>query len=606
LWIKQCISSARFSVLINGIPHGYFGSSRGVRQGDPLSPFLFDLVMEAFSRMIGAITSRGLISGFSVGSNDQTRVVVSHLLFADDTLVFCGADESQIRHIGALLVCFEAISGLKVNMSKSALIPVGPVNDVNHLAEHLGCGISLLPLKYLGLQLGASFKLKTMWAELEDLMARRLAPWKRMYLSKGGRVALIKSTLSNLPTYMMSLYPIPAHVAKRIEKIQRDFLWGGLNDEAKLHLIEWDMVCSPMDEGGLGIRNIRRFNQALLGKWLWRFAHEEGAWWRSVLVAKYGTEWGGWCSKGIPGPHGVGLWKYICQGWQVFRSHFRFDPGDGSRISFWEDIWCGDRTLKEAFPLLFNLASLKGASIADNMERSNGVIQWNVQFTRLFHDWEVEVLASFYKCLYDCKLRGIGADKLWWLPSRKGVFEVKSFYRALLPTRTSSFPWKSIWRSKAPPRVAFFAWTAAHGKILTVDNLRRKGMVLVNRCWLCEADGESVDHLLLHCGTARALWNAFFTRFDLCWVMPRSVKELLASWCSSGRSRSAVVWKMVPLCIMWCVWSERNLRCFVDLSRPIEDLIHFFLFTLFSWTVGWLAPRVISFSDFLSLFSLSP
>jgi hypothetical protein len=77
--------------------------------------------------------------------------------------------------------------------------------------------------------------------------------------------------------------------------------------------------------------------------------------------------------------------------------------------------------------------------------------------------------------------------------------------------------------------VAFFAWTAAHGKILTVNNLKRKGMVVVNRCWLCEADGELVDHLLLHCGTARALWNAFFARFGLCWVMPSSVKELLAS-----------------------------------------------------------------------------
>jgi hypothetical protein len=226
MWIKQCISTARFSVLINGAPCGYFGSSRGVRQSDPLSPFFFDLVMEAFSRMIGAIISRGLITGFSVGTSEQTRVVVSHLLFADDTLVFCGADEHQINHIGALLVCFEAVSGLKINLPKSALIPVGYVVDIDHLAELLGYGTSLLPLKYLGLQLGASFKHKAMWAELVDLMSRRLAPWKRSYLSKGGRIALIKSTLSNLPTYMMSLFPIPALVAKQIEKIQRDFLWG--------------------------------------------------------------------------------------------------------------------------------------------------------------------------------------------------------------------------------------------------------------------------------------------------------------------------------------------------------------------------------------------
>jgi hypothetical protein len=176
MWIKQCISTARFSVLINGSPVDYFGSLRGVHQGDPLSPFLFVLVMEAFSKMIGAITARGLISGFAVGSSVQTQVVVSHLLFANDTLVFSGAYESQIRHIGALLVCFEAVSGLKVNLSKSALIPVGSLDNVEQLAGLLGCGISSLPLKYLGLQLGASFKLKLMWVELEELMARWLAP----------------------------------------------------------------------------------------------------------------------------------------------------------------------------------------------------------------------------------------------------------------------------------------------------------------------------------------------------------------------------------------------------------------------------------------------
>jgi hypothetical protein len=180
--------------------------------------------MEAFSKMLGAFTSRGLILGFSVGSSEQDRLIVSHLLFVDDTLVFCGANASQIRHIGALLVCFEVVSGLKVNLSKSVLVLVGSWGDVDQLAGLLGCGIGNLPLKYLGLLLGASFKLKTMWVELEVSMSRRLAPWKRSYLSEGGRVTLIKSTLLNLPTYMLSLFPIHAQVAKRIEKIQRDFL----------------------------------------------------------------------------------------------------------------------------------------------------------------------------------------------------------------------------------------------------------------------------------------------------------------------------------------------------------------------------------------------
>jgi hypothetical protein len=122
--------------------------------------------------------------------------------------------------MGALIVCFEAVSRLKVNLSKSALVPIGSLDDVDQLAGQLGCGTTDLPLKYLGLPLGASFKLKAMWRDLEDLMARQLAPWKRLYLSKGGRVALIKSTLSNLPAYLLSLFPIPADVAKHIEKIR--------------------------------------------------------------------------------------------------------------------------------------------------------------------------------------------------------------------------------------------------------------------------------------------------------------------------------------------------------------------------------------------------
>jgi hypothetical protein len=180
-------------------------------------------------------------------------VEVSHILFADDTLVFCGANASQISYMGALLVCFEAVSGLKVNLTKSTLILVSSLDDVDQLTSSLGCGTADLPLKYLGLLLGASFKLKAIWRDLKDLMALRLAPWKRLYHSKEGSVALIKSTLSNLPIYLLSLFPIPADVAKRIEKIQHDFLWRGLNDEAKLHLVDWDKVCSPISEGGLGI-----------------------------------------------------------------------------------------------------------------------------------------------------------------------------------------------------------------------------------------------------------------------------------------------------------------------------------------------------------------
>jgi hypothetical protein len=155
-----------------------------------------------------------------------------------------------------------------------------------------------------------------------------------LYLSKRGCLTLLKSTLSSLPTYFLSLFTIPASVAQRIEKLQRNFLWGGMGDGMKYHLVRWDQVCSPMDCGGLGVKNLTLFNKALLGKWLWRFGVEESHLWRRVIVAKYGMEWGGWRSKPCRGTHGCGLWKSISLGWDVFLERIEFSVGKGDRTKF--------------------------------------------------------------------------------------------------------------------------------------------------------------------------------------------------------------------------------------------------------------------------------
>uniref|UniRef100_A0A2N9G4U0 Reverse transcriptase domain-containing protein n=1 Tax=Fagus sylvatica TaxID=28930 RepID=A0A2N9G4U0_FAGSY len=207
-WIFFCVSTARFSVLVNGTPCGFFGSTRGIRQGDPLSPLLFVIVMEAMSRMLDREVGGGFISGFPVGSKASSFLMVSHLLFADDTLIFCEADPNQILHLDFLLTWFQAVSGLKVNLTKSEMVVVGDVPHIGGLANILGCQILTLPMKYLGLPLGAKFNAKEVWNEVLEKMERRLAGWKRLYLSKGGRLTLIKSTLSNIPTYFLSLFPI--------------------------------------------------------------------------------------------------------------------------------------------------------------------------------------------------------------------------------------------------------------------------------------------------------------------------------------------------------------------------------------------------------------
>jgi hypothetical protein len=228
-WIGFCISTVRFSILINGYPQGFFASSRGLRQGDPLSLLLFVLIMDALSRLMARAIQERYLSGFLVGMDGENPLMVSHLLFADDTLIFCNADVVQLESLRRVFTWFEVVSGLRVNLQKSEMVPVGYVPNLEALVDVLGCKLSALPMTYLRLPLGAKFNSKMIWNTIIEKIERRLGGWKRLYLSKGGKLTLLKSTLSNLPTYFLSLFHIPSDVACRNREASKRFFmeWFG-------------------------------------------------------------------------------------------------------------------------------------------------------------------------------------------------------------------------------------------------------------------------------------------------------------------------------------------------------------------------------------------
>ncbi|WJZ81860.1 hypothetical protein VitviT2T_001675 [Vitis vinifera] len=191
-WIQWCIGTVSFSVLINGISSGFFQSFRGLRHGDPLSPYLFVIVMEALSCLL----KRAKEGGGGV-CWDGSSVV------------------EEVSYLSWLLMWFEAMSGLKVNLDKSEIIVVGRVENVEEVALEFGCKVSKLP-SYLGLPLGARFKEVATWDGVEERLRKRLSLWKRQYIYKGGRMTLIRSTLSSMPIYCMSLFQMPRSVSLRL------------------------------------------------------------------------------------------------------------------------------------------------------------------------------------------------------------------------------------------------------------------------------------------------------------------------------------------------------------------------------------------------------
>ena len=161
-------------------------------------------------------------------------------------------------------------------------------------------------------------------------------------------------------------------------------------------------------------------------------------------------------------------------------------------------------------------------------------------------------------------------DGLWWKEAKDGNFSVKSFYSALEGSSTVLFLKNIIWSPGVPTKVSFFAWEATWGKALTMDQLKKRGWSLPNRCYLCCAVEESIDHLLIHCTKARILW---------------AMKEILLGWHGLFVGKNRVkVWKAAPLCLFWTVWKKRNKVVFENEDLSIQRMKYFFVCNLWSWS----------------------
>ncbi|WMV15667.1 hypothetical protein MTR67_009052 [Solanum verrucosum] len=134
-----------------------------------------------------------------------------------------------------------------------------------------------------------------------------------------------------------------------------------------------------------------------------------------------------------------------------------------------------------------------------------------------------------------------------------------------------------------PPKVICFSWVSVNGSCLTQDNLMRRKFRLANRCYMCSCNPKSINHLFLHCTVATDLWNMFCSLFGLTWAMPGSLRETFVCWSSWKVGKSIKkIWSLVPACILWCLWIERNKRCFDGIPTPVSSLKASYLISLFS------------------------
>ena len=579
-WIMGCLSTVSFSVFVNGRPRGKFRGSRGLRQGDPLSPFLFTLVVDVLGRLIDKAVQLQVIQGFIVG---REKVEVSHLQFADDTLLFMGANHSYFTKYLSILELFGSISGLRVNLKKSTILGINtdPV-FLQNLADMSGCVVGEWPIKYLGLPLGGNPRKTEFWEPVLSKVAKRLGGWKKSFLSRGGRLTLIQSVLSSLPTYYLSLFKAPITVITSLEKLMRNFFWEGGDLVGGDHLVRWEKVCQAKENGGLGIGNLEMRNNALLLKWLWRFPKESHLLWYKVIRSKFGISPNQWDSKVVLRGTFKSPWKAISSLYGDFHQMVSFKIGKGNKVRFWEDIWEGEATLKSLFPSLFRLSTRTSRPIADFVDQTRlqeeGVTSWNLHFFRNLQDREISQLQGLLQRLDRTHLCNSVEDNRIWLPDSTGSFSCKSAFAWLRKDDSSptNFQAKGIWKLGIPVKVKVFSWLLVLGKLNVHANLQaRKPYLSLSPGWciLCKKNNESIDHLFLHCDFSYSLWCKLLKEFDIQWVIPRSCSELLTLGQGFLLSKKGkILWNFAVNATFWAIWLERNNRIFEDSEANFESI----------------------------------
>ncbi|KAK8684255.1 hypothetical protein V6N13_040285 [Hibiscus sabdariffa] len=427
-------------VRLRGTLSEAFLPRRGLRQGDPLSPFLFLFCTEGLSAKLTAAQREGRLPGVRASKHGPP---VNHLLFADDSLVFLRNDMSEVHCLKDILSTYSAVSGQKVNFSKSTAYFSPRTPPEHRVAVHEALGVQEVsdPGIYLGVPLLIGKNKYAAFGRYRDKMDTRVSKWSNLLLSFSGREVLIKSIAQALPQYIMSCYLLPCSLVEEMSRSIRRFWWSGKGSARGWPFVAWADLCQPKAAGGMGFKDLHLFNIALLGKQLLRLLSEPGSLLYRTFRAKYFPD-GDLLHASVPARSSF-AWKGLHRALSRLRDGFFWTLGIDSQVHMFCDRWGG-----------FSPVALSGSS-ADNEEIP-----------------------------FRCREFMIPGKPLW--------------NHSKLLARLSPADVEKIVELPAVPKVRSFGWRCGRDALPVGSRLRDAGLS-DGACPLCGASLEDTLHALRDC-----------------------------------------------------------------------------------------------------------
>ncbi|XP_056692196.1 uncharacterized protein [Spinacia oleracea] len=549
--IMSCITSSSISILWNGEICDKFYPTRGIRQGDPLSSYIFVLCLDRLSTMIEEQVHLGLWNPISISKN----IKLSHVFYADDVFLFSTASARNLCNIMKTLEDFGHRSGLRISMQKSTIIfPNTMHNSIRHeIANPYGLRISTCFGKYLGIDIRPN-KLKiSNYLQLLDKSTNKVKGWQAKLLNMAGRCTLVKSVLNSFPVYVMQTNILPISIVNKIEKCSRKFLWNKTERNRYMTRISWENVTNSIDNGGLGIRRLKEWNLSFMAKLGWSILTRPDKLWVQVFKENY-------IKKSnfldcIPNSNQSPLWRDILKGRPILKKGLIINIGNGKSTSLWFHHWIGDGPLY----------TLKDVKIP--YSKAHWYVNRIIRGGKWYLEDIIHLIPNQIKNLilaYPLSSNDKEEDFIRWQYSKSGAFTIKSAYYIQLNSSLRSVDngqsfWRSIWKIKVPYKYRMLIWNCAHEILPVAQGLNRVIHQISSICSRCLSDQESHIHLFRDCAQSSILWSFIFQRiwntenFNLSSFYNLQWKQ----WIKFNLSCS-MRWKVLFSVAIWHIWISRN------------------------------------------------
>ena len=561
-WLHACVCTTSYSLGFNGATYGFFKGSRGLRQGDPLSPYLFVLAMNCLSLSLNKAAREGQ---FGYHSKCQ-RTSLTHLCFADDLLIFCDGEPESVTAILNILKDFELRSGLAISVEKTSLFTAGiKPHELVQIKAATGLSEGTLPVRYLGVPLCTKKLSLTHCAPLLQSIKSKLHSWTVRTLSFAGRLQLLSTVIAGIVNFWSCAYILPKACTDEIDSLSSKFLWKGKTDGPNAAKVGWESVTKPKAEGGLGLCNLTQWNIAAALKLIWILFFRQDSIWSSWFVTEVlcGNENNFWVIN-TKQKHTWMTNKLISLR-DIAYPWIKALLGNGERTYFWSSNWSPFGRIKDF---------LRGEASA-----SLGIHQDSTlaELWELDH-WVLPAARSENQVKIFSHLTSLSItnqpDQLLWspnnLPSEK--YSTQLIYN-LIRTAAPAVPWhKEVWFSGGIPKHKFLTWLMTLNRCPTKDRMLQWGIQIDGGCVLCQTQIESRNHLFFHCRYSWDVWSSLASR---CSVSPSPDWDVTLTTLHNYRGTRP--WRKLLLlswqAAIYLLWSERNQRLHRNRFRSSDSLL---------------------------------